>query len=244
MQKTIIIIPCYNEEKRLNKLGFSKYLENNLSISLLFIDDGSSDNTLSILEELSKKHSNALYLPLEKNFGKAEAIRQGVRYISENLDCELFGYFDADLSTSLDYIQRFSEIFKKSDEIKIVIGARIRRLGANISRNPIRHIFGRIVATIASLILKLPVYDTQCGAKIFNREFVKDVFLEPFQTKWLFDIEILLRLTQKYGSNKIIQSTLEFPLECWIDEGNSKINIKDFLFVPYYLLKIIFKYRK
>ena len=244
MQKTIIIIPCYNESKRLKTISFSNYLESNPSITLLFVDDGSDDSTLSILQKLSKKHVNALCLSLQKNSGKAEAIRQGVIYISDNLDCELFGYFDADLSTSLNYIKQFQEVFKGSGEIKIVMGARIRRLGAHISRNQIRHIFGRIVATIASIILALPVYDTQCGAKIFDHKFVGQVFLEPFQTKWLFDIEILLRLTQKYGCNKIIQSTLEFPLERWIDEGNSKIKFKDFLFVPYYLLKIIFKYKK
>lgn len=243
MQKTIIIIPCYNESDRININTYKEFLKNNPSINLFFIDDGSTDNTFNLLSELSKLYSNAIAYQLQSNVGKAEAIRQAVKNLYNNYEFDQFGYFDADLSTSLEYILKFQSLINNSKGTRIVIGSRIKRLGSTISRSPIRHFFGRIVATIASNILSLPVYDTQCGAKLFEKEFAQNIFNEPFKTKWLFDIELFARLNLQYDKKIVFSSILEYPLEQWIDEGNSRIKIKDFIKVPIDLIKIALKYR-
>ena len=173
MQKTIIIIPCYNESERLDKNVFKTFMLENPSVFLFFVDDGSSDNTFEIISDFADKYKNAYSFQLAENSGKAEVIRQSALSIFQNYSFEYIGYFDADLSTSLNYISQFQEILDNSNKYQAVIGSRIKRLGSVISRSPLRHFFGRIVATIASNILSLPVYDTQCGAKIFKVEYAQ-----------------------------------------------------------------------
>ncbi|MCY1720837.1 glycosyltransferase [Prolixibacteraceae bacterium Z1-6] len=238
MQETVIIIPCYNESERLDRNVFHSFLEENPTVSLFFVDDGSSDNTHEILYEFERKYENAQCYTLSENKGKAEAIRLSILHLLQNFNIKYIGYFDADLSTSLDYIIAFKQVLDTSPDLKAVTGSRIKKLGSTISRNPLRHIMGRIVATIASSILQLPVYDTQCGAKLFRVSFVQDIFTLPFHTKWLFDIEIFARLKNANGKNIILKSIIEHPLKEWIDEGNSRIKLKDFVRVPIDLLRI------
>ncbi|HYQ57400.1 MAG TPA: glycosyltransferase [Draconibacterium sp.] len=242
MKKTIVVIPCYNESNRIDIRKFDNFLLNNPSITLFFVDDGSTDNTINTLSEFQNKHNNAISYQITPNSGKAEAIRKSVLYILEVYNYQYIGYFDADLSTSLEYIPRFQNKLEQSKTLKAVIGSRIKRLGSTITRNAIRHYSGRVVATFASGILKLPVYDTQCGAKLFQVEFIKEIFHKPFYSKWLFDIEIFKRLNTIYGIDLVSKSIYEYPLEEWIDDGDSRIKLKDFIKVPLDLYKIFMKY--
>ena len=75
---------------------------------------------------------------------------------------------DADLAAPLGTFLDFLEFFEKRPDIDIVFGSRVRLLGRTIERNFIRHILGRLFATIVSLVTHVPVYDTQCGVKLFR----------------------------------------------------------------------------
>jgi hypothetical protein len=85
------------------------------------------------------------------------------------------------------------EMIKQIDirQLHMITGCRFKRMGGNVDRRFSRFIFGRVFATCAANVLKLPVYDTQCGAKIFERNVAKEIFAMPFVSKWLFDIELL-----------------------------------------------------
>ena len=89
------------------------------------------------------------------------------------------------------------------------------------------------------MILNMGVYDTQCGAKIINKKFIKEIFNQPFYTKWLFDVEIFFRIREFNKEKKII----EIPLNTWSDIADSKITMMDFVKTPYNLFKIILKYK-
>jgi glycosyltransferase involved in cell wall biosynthesis len=238
MPKTIIIIPCYNESTRIDQDVFLEYANKNSNVHFLFVNDGSTDNTSEIIQELSNKNSEQfLEKNLESNRGKAEAVRQGfLEAFRMNFEC--IGFFDADLATPLSALNSFSQLLEKKD-IFIVIGSRVRLLGRKIERAPLRHYIGRIFATFASIILHIPVYDTQCGAKIFkNNEILRKVFSSPFKVKWIFDVEILGRY--KLVMNNIIENhIIEYPLEQWRDIKGSKIKMTDFIKAPFELLKIL-----
>ena len=103
--KSLIIIPCFNEAKRLPVEEYNSFFEDNSSISFLFIDDGSTDKTLEILHNFKHNHSTVEVLSLNKNQGKAEAIRKGVLQVNE-VDFDYIGYIDADLATPLNEIYR------------------------------------------------------------------------------------------------------------------------------------------
>lgn len=241
MQKTAIIVPCYNESKRLKINEFENYLNDESRVSFIFINDGSTDNTLDLINKLRSIYPRrAIYKSFDKNRGKAEAVRQGFLLAFE-MDFQNIGYWDADLSTPLHFINILCELLEE-DKISIVIGSRVRLLGYSIKRSTVRHYLGRIFATFASLILDLHVYDTQCGAKIFkNNSELKNVFTHPFLVNWIFDVEILARfkvIRNLYNLNLLQNTTLEYPLDEWAEIGGSKVKFTDFFKAIMELTKI------
>ncbi|MBR7120682.1 MAG: glycosyltransferase [Lentisphaeria bacterium] len=230
MVKALIIIPCYNEAERLNIPEFTGFLAGHPEISLLFVDDGSTDGTAGVLKSLAAEFANADCLILSCNSGKAEAVRQGMLFAAGK-DVPFAGFLDADLATPLpEIIPMLAEAEKGKFYVS---GCRLARLGSNIRRHLHRHLMGRIFATVVSMHLDLVVYDTQCGAKIFASEMIPFLFDRPFVTKWFFDVEILRRMISRYGKEQLLAKSLEYPLSGWIDQKGSKINyfsaLKDFI---------------
>ena len=241
VQKTVIIVPCYNEENRLDSGKFLESSTMNPELHFLFLNDGSTDKTGERLDALCRMNPARMqYIPLEKNVGKAEAVRKGfLSAFAQNF--ERIGYWDADLATPLEMIPKFCDIMEYTGK-DIVMGARVRLLGRNIQRRAIRHYLGRLFATGASMVLGVPVYDTQCGAKLFkNNGKLRIVFRKPFRVKWTFDVEILARfivLERFMGGGRLKESSVEYPLDEWIDIPGSKIKLMDFLLGALELLKI------
>ncbi len=235
MKKTCVVIPCFNEGERFPLGTFKNFLQDN-HCSFYFVNDGSTDNTLDVLNNLKKNFNDVVHIiDLPQNKGKGEAVRQGFLAAFKAGDFDHIGYFDADLATPLEEIEYLLRHF--DENTKIVLGARVLRLGAVIERNPLRHYLGRIFATMASTVLDIKVYDSQCGAKLFEEKMAKLLFKEPFISKWLFDLELLYRLKLN-NPDLFFKSTLEVPLRTWKEKGNSKIKITDFLTAPFELIKI------
>ncbi len=219
MPSTSLVIPCYNEAERLDQGEFAR-LASQPGISLIFVDDGSKDETRTVLSSMVEKHPGSMQLvALDPNRGKAEAVRQGMlRALTGS--AEIIGFIDADLATPVDEVLRLCQL-AKSENVDALIGSRIAYLGAEIDRSPGRHILGRVFATAASLALQAPVYDTQCGAKLFRRSaLLERVMAEPFHSRWAFDVELLGRILAEQGR------ILEVPLKRWIDVPGSKIGLK------------------
>ena len=231
MRKTGIVVPCYNESQRLAPEPFLRALDRDPDLSFLFVDDGSTDETVKVLKYIKTQNQAQVdILCLEQNSGKAEAVRLGMLKVIEG-DFENVGYWDADLATPLAAIEEFCSLLDSSD-ISIVIGSRVLLLGRNIQRNPLRHYVGRVFATCASLLLQIGVYDTQCGAKIFkNSNLLREVFGKPFKVNWTFDVEMLARfyLVLNDTPAQISLHWYEYPLKEWVDVKGSKVKLKDYI---------------
>lgn len=134
----------------------------------VFVNDESSDGTLDVLNKLADRNPQiASVLHLPKNVGKAEAVRQGVLHaISSGADS--VGFWNADLATPLNSIIHFLDVLDRNESIELVMGARCKLLGRSVQRKLSRHYLGRVFATVVSMLLRLGVYDTQCGAKVFR----------------------------------------------------------------------------
>ena len=241
--KVVIIIPCYNEADRLDTNKFIDYLSKNTHLHFIFIDDGSTDNTNLIIKQIILKfNSLASLLINETNKGKAESVRLGV-IESYKMNPDFIGFLDADLAAPIREIDNLLKIIKKDKTKEVVFASRIQLIGSEIKRNYFRHFFGRVFATVVSNILNLPVYDTQCGAKIFSRKICDDIFYEQFISPWLFDVELFARLLNVYGMERTIQMSYEHPVSKWVDIDGSKVKPIYFLKAPFELLKIVRHYK-
>jgi hypothetical protein len=131
-------------------------------------------------------------------------------------DATWFGFWDADFATPLsevDHLLAYANLF--DGPVDAVFGSRVYKLGSCIRRKWHRHLIGRFFATLFHRLFHTEAYDTQCGAKLFLRSRVESTFAAPFMTRWIFDVEIILRLRQF--------RVVECPVRKWIDKGGSKL---------------------
>src|SRR5882724_337557 len=209
----MIVVPCYNEALRLPFADFQEFFKTS-DIQFVFVDDGSRDNTIERLEDLRRGNEDRVtVLKSPQNQGKAAAVRQGVNHaLSEGAD--YVGYWDADLATPLEAIPQFMAVFQARPNLAMVFGSRVKLLGREVHRHASRHYLGRVFATVVSVMLRLPIYDTQCGAKIFRvSPETREIWAEPFLTKWIFDVELLARYIRRVGSAEVAAKHIyELPL--------------------------------
>lgn len=241
-----LVVPCYNEAERLNAKAFRDYFAAHPGVRFLFVDDGSTDNTIAVLRNVCEGYNDrAAYLDCKPNAGKAEAVRKGILHASQQYDLDAVGFWDADLATPLNAIVSFSNVLSSMPDIDMVVGARVQLLGRHVNRSPLRHYLGRVFATLASITLHLPIYDTQCGAKLFRvNSNLKQVFAEPFISKWVFDVEILARYSKlcSHDSKHMQGCIYEYALEEWSDVAGSKVKPGDFFTAMLDLMRIKTRY--
>jgi glycosyltransferase involved in cell wall biosynthesis len=216
-EKVCLIVPCYNEEARLD---MDRFAAGPACCLFLFVNDGSTDRTAHLIRK--RLDERVFLLDLPRNAGKAEAVRAGMLHASRTPplnEAAWIGYWDADLATPLSEVDAFLRFCRllEEEQVDSVWGSRVYRLGSSIRRSYLRHLAGRLVATAAGFLLGLPSYDSQCGAKIFRREIVERAFSEHFISRWLFDVELIMRLKDFH--------VVEYPLQQWSDIPGSRLRI-------------------
>jgi len=241
--KFALIIPCYNEESRLSTKDYESFIARNPHFTLFFVDDGSTDQTLRALMQISTQYLDRIVvLPLETNSGKAEAVRRGIEKALSHHSYDYLGYWDADLATPLSEIYRFEKIIREESPW-VVLGSRVVRAGAHMERIWYRHILGRSFATVVGITTGIPIYDTQCGAKFFKQDIARLIFNTKFISNYLFDIELFMRIKREFGTVVFLENIHELSLTKWKDISESKIRPIDFLRAPLELYKILKIYR-
>lgn len=231
-EKICLVVPCYNEASRLDFKKLSSCGEN---CYFLFVNDCSVDGTLDLLKRNLNK--NMFILNLDKNYGKGEAVRRGMLHV-QNLPIfnkiDWVGFWDADLATPLSELNNFI-LFKNTfyPKAEAIFGSRVVRLGSSIMRSYQRRVAGRLFATFIGFSLGIVCYDSQCGAKLFRKDIIDKYFKEPFISRWIFDVEILLRMDQK--------NIAEYSLGYWTDVSGGSLKV---FFVALSVLGDILKLRK
>jgi len=242
MKAIRLVVPCYNEATRLNGPAFLSLVDTDASIHLLFVNDSSTDDTLSCLHSLAAQRPGRIGVcSLSENRGKAEAVRVGLLKALQEPG-RFVGYADADLATPPEELYRLIETMAASDA-DVLIAARVGILGANIERTMVRHYLGRAFASMASLVLKVQVYDTQCGAKLLRPSMALEAALAtPFISRWAFDVELLGRLlTGAVGVPPLaLERIVEIPLRTWKDVPGSKLQASAMLLAAGDLARIAF----
>jgi len=185
-----VIIPCYNEAKRLE--GIFALIRSNISLDWewIFVDDGSIDGTDGIIQAFIEHEPQKIrFLSLPKNCGKGRAVREGIM----KARAPLLGYVDADLSASP---LLFSKFLKNRDLLagkEMIVGIRRKNKDCQIKRHLYRQILGRCFKMYTSCLTGLNVYDSQCGFKLLASDTARRIASAMVVEGFAFDVELLLR---------------------------------------------------
>jgi dolichyl-phosphate beta-glucosyltransferase len=188
-----VVVPCYNESKRVgNLVKILRYLRGlDKPWELIVVDDGSIDDTLDRLKSLNKKLDFKL-ISYKNNRGKGYAVKTGM--LAAAGEFRLF--MDVDLSTPIEEIEHFSKFV---DQYDLIIGTRKIKGAKVVVHQPIlREYLGAAFTLLSQLILNTNVSDFTCGFKCFSRVAAKRIFRKTRIFRWGFDSETLF-LSKKYG---------------------------------------------
>ncbi|MDO8487528.1 MAG: glycosyltransferase family 2 protein [Candidatus Curtissbacteria bacterium] len=215
--KLSVIVPVYNEEKRL-KGGFEHYYsylkKQKYPWELIFVNDGSRDNTLDLLNKTAKGKTNIRIISYGQNRGKGYAIVQGIK----NANGEIVLFTDLDHSVPVETVENFFPYFEKG--YSVVIGSR-RVKGAKIAvhQKPLREFLGRGFTAIVNFFIYWGIADATCGFKAFENKIAQKIFSKITVFDWAFDAEILYIC--KKNKIKIAQAPVT-----WSDARGSKVSLK------------------
>jgi dolichyl-phosphate beta-glucosyltransferase len=237
-----LVVPCFDEAARLVPAAFTAALTSMPWLHLCFVDDGSRDGTRLLLADLVRVWPERVTVQTHAvNRGKAEAVRTGVQaLLASPTPWSWLGFWDADLATP------FAELpgLCSHQDVDLVMGTRVIRLGAHVQRRWWRHLPARLMAWLVRQVLDSSVHDSQCGAKLFTPRIAGALVAEPFISRWLFDVELLARLRRMHGRRGWQDRVVEVPLGSWHDVRGSKLGVGAALLASSSLLRIAWRYRQ
>ncbi len=233
-----IIIPLYNEERRLSKTfdEVRRFLRTrpNINTEVIFVDDGSSDGTTRVVEAfLPELAGKGQLIKSTPNQGKGSVVRQGM--LAAHGDYRLM--VDADMSTSLDELDKCQEFMK--NKVPIIIGTRKDHGAQLVKKQPwYRQKMGEAYAVFARFATGLTMKDFGCGFKLFSAQAAHNIFSRAFVNRWIFDTEVLVLARQ-----------LGYPVAevgvIWINDEDTRVHfVRDGAQALYDLVRIYLKHTR
>ena len=228
-----IVIPAYNEEKRIagSLLETCAYMNDfGLEYEIIVVDDGSSDGTGRTVDHIAMDVRNVRLVRYEKNRGKGHALRTGVLVTKGDLILVM----DADLSTPMEELRKLMPYLSEGG-FDIAIGSRALALSDIIKKQPWwRRGMGKMFNKIVKAIVIGGFNDTQCGFKLFRGVVGRNLFGEAKIDRFAYDVEILALAKKKgYGIKEV-------PIR-WINSPESRVDpVKDSLQMLADLVRIRF----
>lgn len=213
MKDLSIIVPMYNEENRIAKcvsLLSNYFAKQKYNFEVIFVDDGSQDNTVKILHELIKDKKDFKIIANKINHGKGYVVKQGIL----NSQGSWILFTDADLSTPISELEK---LLNYRGKFEVIIGSRyLKKDSIKVPQPFLRRAISRIGHTLISIILGLPFADTQCGFKLFSQKAAKDIFSRMTIERWGFDMEVL-------AIAKFLGYNIKEVAVAWYNDPNSHL---------------------
>ena len=212
-----IIIPAYNEEKRLpatleKVISYLKHSEWSFA-EIVVVDDGSSDGTVPVAEQMQARCPSIRILRNPGNRGKGYAVRHGM------MKCrgEWALFTDADLSAPIEELETLWSAAERTGA-QVVVGSRALDRGLiGVHQSWFRENAGRVFNLVMRLVTGLPFRDTQCGFKLFSAAAARDIFRRQLLEGFGFDVEVL------YIGRRLGFSEIEVPVK-WNDVLGTKVS--------------------
>ena len=213
-----IIIPAYNEEKRIGatlKDYLHYFSKKRKKFEIIVVTDGCIDKTVGIVKSFKSKHVKNLNYG--KKLGKGSAILKGF----ENANGNIIGFVDADESVKPEDFHKMALLI---GEYECVVASRRTEDSKILTKQPIRRrALGRGYNIMVNLLFGLRIKDTQCGAKVFTKNAIKTILAEVGTKGYSFDVEILWRLRRRKFKIK------EYPVT-WMHMKEGAFNVRKHAF--------------
>jgi glycosyltransferase involved in cell wall biosynthesis len=215
-----IIIPAYNEEKRIGKTlqAYSSFFnslppQKKLEYEILVVINNTTDKTDEIVKALQKTNPKINYLNLPQG-GKGRAVIEGFKHALQR-DFNLIGFVDADLATPPEEYYKLIKNVKHHDAI--IADRTLKSSKVHPPATFRRVVVSRIFNSLIRALLLIPQKDTQCGAKLFKPQALKKIIPHLGMSQWAFDVDLIYHL-KKEGFSILSHPTI------WTDKKYSKIN--------------------
>ena len=225
-----IIIPAYNEEKRILETlkKIETYLKSqSYNWEIIVVSDGSKDNTSQVVKRFASQNKNIKLIDNKKNYGKGYVTRQGLLEAKGKYRI----FTDADNSTSIDHVERMFPEFESGYDI--VIGSRdIKGSKLAIPQSWFRQRVGDVFNLLVQFVCGLwGIWDTQCGFKGLTGKCVKEIIPQCRINRFAFDPEILV------VAKRMKYKIKEVPVT-WFNDAESKVKFKSMVKMAIDLFKI------
>jgi dolichyl-phosphate beta-glucosyltransferase len=243
-----IVLPAYNESERIGPaldelfayLRSSGSAELPTRVDVLVVDDGSTDDTATLVEQRSEAtHGQAGVVPTLQvlrvpHGGKGAAVRAGMLAA----DADLIVFADADMATPPDQLPLLVRELRDHD---VALGSRIQPDGSDMraTQPGVRRLLGRVFHLLAAIWATGPIQDTQCGFKGFTRRAAHDLFAQQRITSIVFDVELVYLARRRRYRIAVV------PIR-WYDKRGSRMSVRPGLAVRVArdLLRIPFLHRR
>jgi dolichyl-phosphate beta-glucosyltransferase len=218
-----VIIPAYNEEKRISNtlLDIDHYLsKQDYSYEIIVVSDGSKDKTAQIVKKFTDLIKNLRLIDNKENHGKGWVVRQGM--LEAQGEIRLF--MDADNATTIEHFEKMLPLFEQG--YQVVIGSRDKKDAAGAKQAVPQSFLKRQLGNLGNILIQLlavsGIWDTQCGFKAFQAKTAQDIFSRAKIDRWGLDIEALA-LARKLGYRIGV-----IPVN-WVNDPDSRVSWKGYL---------------
>ena len=211
----VITVPACNEAKNITKCVESLLKEAPRLVEdfrIVIAEDGSTDGTDIIAQELEKKYKEVIHLHSPQKLGKGLALKRAFNKI----EGDVYAFIDCDLATDMKFFPNLINLIREGNDL--ALGSRYME-GAEADRSVLRDFPSRVYNKLIRILFKDSVFDHQIGFKAFSSRLIKDILNECTSTGWFWDTEIIIR---SVNSNYRL---VEFPVE-WKEKKNSKGSLK------------------
>ena len=214
--KLSIVIPAHNEEQRLPPVlaAYEEFFRDRFGdeVELIVVVNGSTDNTYAVIQQFAKNHPIVSVINEPRRVGKGGAVMLGLQQATG----ELMGFVDADGSTAPE---AFFDLVAQIGDAGCIIASRWLKGSIVEPKQPLsRRVASRIFNSMVNVLFGFRVHDTQCGAKLFQKEVVEKILPDLGITRWAFDVDMLFCVRRQGYAIKEIPTV-------WRDAAGSKVQV-------------------